>query len=173
MKFLAADTDGRGDTVYANMTSLAPYLYELGHAYYNQRIKKLVEEENRSYTKIKNEIDNAIGTIISEKIKRNDDFLKQKISVYAWIGYKNHKYGEIIAECFLYGYQKKDCAYVVSLIKWRGAIVMMHISQEMKKLGKLWDDAKKQEERDKITKQMQELDKKERKELEIPDDMEF
>lgn len=41
MKFLAADTDGRGDTVYANMTSLAPYLHELGHAYYNQRIKNL------------------------------------------------------------------------------------------------------------------------------------
>lgn len=99
--------------------------------------------------------------------------MKQKISVYAWIGYKKHKYGEIIVECFLYGYQKKDCAYVVSLIKWRGAIVMMHISQEMKKLGKLWDDAKNQEERDKITKQMQELDKKERKELGIPDDMEF
>lgn len=107
MKFLAADTDGRGDTVYANMTSLAPYLHELGHAYYNQRIKKLVEEENRSYTKIKNEIDNAIGTIISEKIKRNDDFLKQKISVYAWIGYKNHKYGEIIAECFSIRLSKK------------------------------------------------------------------
>lgn len=50
---------------------------------------------------------------------------------------------------------------------------MMHISQEMKKLGKLWNDAKNQEERDKITKQMQELDKKERKELGIPDDMEF
>ncbi|WP_294024125.1 hypothetical protein [uncultured Megasphaera sp.] len=46
-------------------------------------------------------------------------------------------------------------------------------SPEMEKLSKLWDEAKTREEREKITQQMIELDKKERKELGITDEWEL
>ncbi len=50
---------------------------------------------------------------------------------------------------------------------------MRHLSPEMKRLSKLWDEAKTDEEREKISQQMIELDKKERKELGIGDEWEF
>ena len=46
-------------------------------------------------------------------------------------------------------------------------------SPEMVKLNRLWDEAKTQEEKEKISQQMIELDKKERKEMGRPDGMEF
>ena len=87
-------------TGYANHTSLAPYLHELGHAYYEQRIEMLAKEYSMSYTKTKEDIENQIGTLIGSKLTENYKYLMDTISEYAQDGYKNHAYGEIIAECF-------------------------------------------------------------------------
>lgn len=93
--------DGKKNGVgYANNTSLAPYLHELGHSYFVQRIAALVEKENKGYTKIKDEIDNKILDIIGKEIKHDESYLLDNVSEYADKGYGTHNYGEIIAECF-------------------------------------------------------------------------
>lgn len=98
LKFLE---DGKKNGAgYANNTSLAPYLHELGHSYFIQRIETLVEKENKGYTEIKDEIDNKILDIIGKEIKHDESYLLANISGYADKGYGTHNYGEIIAECF-------------------------------------------------------------------------
>lgn len=93
--------DGKKNGVgYANNTSLAPYLHELGHSYFVQRIAALVEKENKGYTKIRDEIDNKILDIIGKEIKHDESYLLDNVSEYADKGYGTHNYGEIIAECF-------------------------------------------------------------------------
>lgn len=98
LKFLE---DGKKNGAgYANNTSLAPYLHELGHSYFIQRIETLVEKENKGYTEIKDEIDNKILDIIGKEIKHDESYLLANVSGYADKGYGTHNYGEIIAECF-------------------------------------------------------------------------
>lgn len=106
LKFLRAD--GGKDNRYANHISLAPYLHELGHSYFIQRIMALAEKENKDYTKIREEIDNKILDIIGKEIKQDEFYLVNDVSEYADKGYRFYDYGEVIAECFSIRLSGKD-----------------------------------------------------------------
>lgn len=84
---------------FANKTELAPLLHELGHKFYEDSVKALAKAQNIEYNIAKDRIDEKIFDYIHS---RNDDgkFVMNSISRYADAGFSNHKYTEIIAECF-------------------------------------------------------------------------
>ena len=84
---------------FANKTQYAPYLHELGHKYYYDRIKSLAKDKNIEYNKAKEIINDKIYDYIHDK-NVDGSFLSKNISRYADEGYSSHNYSEIIAECF-------------------------------------------------------------------------
>lgn len=84
---------------FANNTELAPILHELGHNYYENSVKALAKAENMEYNKAKNIIDGRIYDYIHER-NTNGNFIENSISGYAEQGFIDHKFTEIIAECF-------------------------------------------------------------------------
>ena len=84
---------------FANKTEFAPILHELGHKEYEKCVKTLAKSENMSYNKAKEIIDDRIYTHIH---RNNNDgsYLRNNVSKYADIGFLEHHYSEIAAECF-------------------------------------------------------------------------
>ncbi len=84
---------------FANKTIYAPLLHELGHKYYYDVIEKYSLKRNISY----NEAEQITKDKIADYVHwRNfeGNFLKKYLSKYAQDGYRQGKYGEIIAESF-------------------------------------------------------------------------
>jgi hypothetical protein len=79
---------------FANKTEYAPFLHELGHKCYYDRIKSLAFSENIGYNEAK--------AIIDKKIfdKLVDVDIKDNISGYAYLGFTRNNPTEIAAECF-------------------------------------------------------------------------
>lgn len=83
---------------FANNTEYAPILHELGHKFYEDRIKRLAISENIGYNESKKKIDRRIFEYIESK--HNPDFVLESISDYAADGESSGNFTEIIAECF-------------------------------------------------------------------------
>ena len=84
---------------FANTTIYAPILHELGHKYYYDVIEKYSEKENISYNEAEQIIRDTIADYVHKR-NENGDFLKKHLSKYAQDGYRQGKYGEIVAEAF-------------------------------------------------------------------------
>lgn len=88
----------RQKDMFANKTEFAPLFHELGHKFYYDSIQALAKAKNIEYNKAKDIIDEKISSYIQDKgISKN---LRNVISDYARIGYREHNYTEIIAEVF-------------------------------------------------------------------------
>lgn len=86
---------------YANQTAEAPYLHELGHKYYYDKIDNLARTSNMSYDKAKGMIDHSIDNCVTEMLNKSaDGKLDSIMSGYAKRGYLSGNYTEVIAECF-------------------------------------------------------------------------
>ena len=83
---------------FANHTTLAPILHELGHKFYEDCVKGLAKSKNISYNKAKGILDSRIYEYIHDR--KVSDKLGTVLSEYAQTGYDRNKYTEIIAECF-------------------------------------------------------------------------
>lgn len=83
---------------FANNTEYAPILHELGHKFYEDRIKRLAISENIGYNESKKKIDRRIFDYIEKQ--GNPDYLLCFVSGYASDGELSGKFTEIIAECF-------------------------------------------------------------------------
>lgn len=82
---------------FANTTEYAPYLHELGHKYYYDKIKELADKKGISYTEAKRSIDKKIMYYIEQEMRYT---LAERISAYADNGYLKGKITEVCAESF-------------------------------------------------------------------------
>lgn len=82
---------------FANKTVYAPYLHELGHSYYYNKIGDIAIAQNIGYNEARKLVDrklmNYLGNINNVK-------LKEELSQYAYDGYIRGNYSEVIAESF-------------------------------------------------------------------------
>ena len=91
--------------LFASKSEYAPILHEIGHKYYEDTIKRLAKSKKVCYNKAQDIVD----SIIAEQVKALPNDLANLISKYASNGYKQHKYTEIIAECYS-AYDSNDYA---------------------------------------------------------------
>ena len=84
---------------FANKTIYAPLLHELGHKYYYAVIEKYSIQKNISYNEAEQITKDKIADYV-HKYSYNRFFLERNLSRYAQDGYRQGKYGEIIAEGF-------------------------------------------------------------------------
>ncbi len=94
LKFLNKTTGS-----YANTTIYAPILHELGHKYYYDVIENYSLKRNISY----NEAEQIANDVIADYVHSNSFnrfFLEKNLSKYAYDGYRQGKFGKIIAEAF-------------------------------------------------------------------------
>lgn len=89
----------RNTGYFANTTIYAPILHELGHKFYYDTIEKYSKKENISYNEAEQIIIDRIADYVHKR-NENGDFLEKYLSEYAQDGYRQGKYGEIIAEAF-------------------------------------------------------------------------
>lgn len=82
---------------FANKTELSPILHELGHKYYEDCVKILANSKKIGYNEAKDIIDSQIQVFVHDNIPGD---ISKIISMYADAGYKQHKYTEVVAECF-------------------------------------------------------------------------
>lgn len=87
--------------IFANNTEYAPFMHELGHKYYYDKINSLAKSQNIGYNKAKDIIDNKLREYIhSNNITSDPFFIRKNLSVYAQKGYSDNKITEVIAESF-------------------------------------------------------------------------
>ena len=99
---------------FANTTIYAPILHELGHCYYENCVKQLAKSRRIAYNKAKDILDERIQDFIHNQIGGSN--IKKLLSHYALIGYDEHKYTEIVAECFSIKSHNNFATSIVNLI---------------------------------------------------------
>ena len=101
---------------FADKTEYAPYNHELGHKYYDEIVKSLAKREKMDYNGAKDRVDALIQDYVQKRSQEGVS-LHKGLSNYALLGYKEHKYGEILAECFSV---RGDNKYADELLKLLG-----------------------------------------------------
>ncbi|MEI3163007.1 MAG: phage minor head protein [Lachnospirales bacterium] len=83
---------------FSNSSELAPYLHELGHKQYEDRLIEYANENSISVDKARHIVENRLMDYVSENRKIKNTFLNEYISKYAEDSYCGHIYSEIFAE---------------------------------------------------------------------------
>jgi hypothetical protein len=89
---------------FANKTTDAPYLHELGHKYHYDCIEQLANLKNLSYNSAKIIYEAALNDFLDNKNAMNGNYILENLSNYASYDYDNNKQGnkmnEVMAEWF-------------------------------------------------------------------------
>lgn len=83
---------------FSNSTELAPYLHELGHKRYEDRLIEYAKENDISVDKARNIVENRLMEYVGRYRNEDEKVILNKISEYAYKSYNRHNYSEIFAE---------------------------------------------------------------------------
>lgn len=100
---------------FANTTIEAPFLHELGHKYFEERLKKLAKSQNISYNEAKRIVRKKMSQYLAEK--GSDDFISKNLSGYAKYGEVTGKIQEIFAESFSVWGENQTAGEIMDMLK--------------------------------------------------------
>lgn len=91
----------------------APYLHELGHKLFEEKIEKLANKRNVSYNVAKNYIDRNMREFIDKRIA-DKGYIITELSRYAYIQYDNARLTEVLAE----SYAAKNNSFAKAIVEF-------------------------------------------------------
>jgi hypothetical protein len=109
---------------FANKTTDAPYLHELGHKYHYDSIEKLANSRGLSYSNAKQIYESSLDDFLKGKNAGDSGYLQENISGYALYGYEKsgeNRLNEVMAEWFTMRDEKNPSELVSFITNSEGA----------------------------------------------------